>query len=136
MLEVKYGLTFFVVQIIWPEHWNHGHPQLHDGETPFFLFTVDGVHCKIHEPKHPYYSKNPEFYSHKFNQAGLTYELGIHVYENKLVWLKGPKPASTHDITVFREELKDKVPALKRVIGDNGYRGEPNSIRRQTPMTP
>jgi hypothetical protein len=48
-----------------------------NGESTFFLITVDGVHCHVSEPKHPTQSKNPWFYSHKFNQAGVDYELGI-----------------------------------------------------------
>ena len=59
------------------------------------------MHCTTNEPIHPTFAKNPEYYSHKNNQAGVTYELGVSVYENKLVWIKGPKPASKHDITVF-----------------------------------
>jgi hypothetical protein len=38
-----------------------------------------------------------------------------------LVWLKGPKLAATHGITVYWEELKNKIPDGKRAIGDNGY---------------
>jgi hypothetical protein len=56
------------------------------------------------------------------------YEIGVHVYENKIVWLEGPKPAATHDITMYREKLKGKVPDGKRGIADNGYRGEPNTL--------
>lgn len=115
-------------KIVWPDHWNEGHPQLHDDDTPIFLVSVDGVHCTTNEPIHPTLAKNPKFYSHKHNQAALTYELGVSVYENKLVWIKGPKPASKHDITVFREGLMHKIPSGKRAIGDNGYRGEPNTI--------
>ena len=117
-----------VQKIIWPEHWNEGHPDLHGSDTPIFLITVDGVHCGVGEPFHPLFSKNPAYYSHKNNQAGLGYELGVSVYENALVWLKGPSPAGKHDITTFREELKGKIPSGKRVIGDNGYKGESNVI--------
>jgi hypothetical protein len=86
---------------------------------------VDGVHCRINEPKHPTMSKNPAYYSHKFESAGLNYELGISVFENKLVWMKGPFKAGTPDITVFREKgLMDKIPVGKKVIADKGYRGE------------
>ena len=83
------------------------------------------MHCRVGEPKHPTHSKNPRFYSHKFNQAGLDYELGISVYHNALVWMNGPFPAGDHDMNVFRDKgLKDKIPAGKKAIGDNGYRGE------------
>ena len=84
---------------------------------------------------HPMLSKNPKNYSHKTNQAALTYKLGILVYENKLVWIKGPKLASKHDITVFRE-LMTKVPAGKRAIGDNGYHGEPNTMSTPSSWDP
>lgn len=53
---------------------------------------------------------------------------------NKLVWLNGPFPASTSDITIFRsrpndeESLKAQIPEGKRVIGDSGYKGEPEVV--------
>jgi len=88
---------------------------------------VDGVHCQINEPQHPTLSKNPKYYSHKFHQAGLNYELGLSIFENKLVWLKGPSGSGKPDITFFRKKgLKKKITKGKgmKVIGDNGYRGE------------
>ena len=71
-------------------------------------------------------SKNPKYYSHKFKQAGLNYEIAISIFESKLVWVNGPFKASEHDIAVFRKHggLKDKIPAGKMGIGDKGYRGE------------
>ena len=37
--------------------------------------------------------------------------------------------ATNHDIKKFREKgLNDKIPAGKRIIGDNGYRGEDGII--------
>ena len=90
-------------KIMWPEHWKEGHPLLHDCYTPVFLITVDGVHCRVGEPFHPFFSKNPECYSHKSNQAGLGYELGLSVYENALVWLKGPRPAAPEQRPEFAQ---------------------------------
>jgi hypothetical protein len=123
-------------KIVWPESWNDGHPLLHDDDTPIFIVSVDGVHCRVNEPIHPTLSKNPKYYSHKHKQAALTYELAISVYENKLVHLKGPKPAATHDITVYRKKLKGKIPAGKRAICDNGYHGEPNTISTPSSRDP
>jgi hypothetical protein len=117
-------LVYLLFQIVWPENWTpeNGNNQ-HD--VTIFLLTVDGVHCRIQEPKHPALSKNPEYFSHKFKQAALNYELGIAIYDNKLVWMNGPFPAGRHDINIFRTEgLKEKIPVGKLVIGDNGYRGE------------
>jgi DDE superfamily endonuclease len=83
------------------------------------------VHCRVNEPKHANQSKDPSYYSHKFKQSGLDYELGISVFDNALVWMNGPFKAGRHDMQIFRTEgLKDIIPVGKKVIGDNGYRGE------------
>jgi hypothetical protein len=100
-----------------------------DDET--FIISVDGIHCEIQEVR-----KDPgaKWYSHKINAAGVAYELGIAIRSNRLVWIKGPFPASKHDITIFRGEddpgnsLKSMIPDGKRAIGDSGYRGEPSKI--------
>ena len=133
--------------VVWPEEW--GTPA-----SPEFLYTVDGTHCEIYELKNDRYelvngqdeeelpgqdeeelpgqglpnkpeSKNRKLYSHKHNRAALTYELALHLWEPRLVWMNGPYPAGQNDITVFRKALKNKTPLGKRAIGDNGYRGEP-----------
>jgi hypothetical protein len=111
-------------KIVWPERWTNGHPSLNDEDNPIFIISVDGVHCHVNEPRHPTLSKNPKYYSHKSGQAGVDYELGISVFENRLVWMNGPYKASVHDITIFRDKLMAKIPAGKKVIGDKGYRGE------------
>jgi hypothetical protein len=79
-------------------------------------------------------SKNPEWYSHKFKQAAVDYEIAISVFTQQVVWISRPHPASKHDISIFRgknneeEALKDKMPPGKLAIGDNGYRGERGMI--------
>lgn len=43
--------------------------------------------------------------------------------------MNGPFPAADHDIKIFREKgLKESIPAGKKIIGDNGYRGENDII--------
>jgi DDE superfamily endonuclease len=100
-------------------------------DEEIFIISVDGVHCRIQEVHtHP----GAEWYSHKSNSAGVTYELGIAIRSNRLVWLSGPFPASQHDVTTFRSvedpdaSLKSKIPDGKRAIGDSGYKGEPSKI--------
>jgi hypothetical protein len=90
--------------------------------------SVDGTHCPIQEPKHPVYSKNPAYYSHKNNHAGLGYEIALSLIEDRIVWVSGPHPAGTPDITVFRNGLIAHIPMGKKIVGDKGYRGEPNYI--------
>jgi hypothetical protein len=100
-------------------------------DEEIFIISVDGVHCRIQEVR-----KEPgaKWYSHKFNAAGVSYELGIAVRTDRLVWIKGPFPASQHDVTTFRSEdnpasgLKSMISETQRAIGDSGYRGEPEKI--------
>lgn len=42
------------LQIVWPQNWSTN-----------FIISVDGVHCRIPEPKHPFLSKDPAFYSQR-----------------------------------------------------------------------
>ena len=69
------------------------------------------------------------------------YEHGLSLTKPKQVWLRGPKPAATDDITFFRGGKKDQnkedwdksalyaqIPDNKRAIADNGYKGEPDKI--------
>lgn len=112
-------------KIVWPEEWGK------DDCPITFLYSVDGKHCRIQEPKHDRWSKNPKAASHKDKHAAYNWELALSLWEPKLVWMKGPKLAGTHDITVFRggdgsdgPSLKEKTPKGKKGIADLGYRGE------------
>lgn len=127
LLVVQYidASTYFLLllsvlnywQIIWPEAWSACEEN--------FLFTVDGVHCLTNEVIHPTLAKDPQLYSHKFNQAGFGYELAIAINYDALVWINGPFVGSKHDITIFREDgLKETMPLDKKGIADKGYRGE------------
>lgn len=115
--------------IVWPG-------ECKDDNGPVFVVTVDGTHCPINEPKHPTLSKNKEYYSHKFNMAGLSYELGLHPYKNQLVWMAGPFPAGHSDLKIFRERgLKDFLKTWKKMgIADNGYRGEAKYLSVSSPF--
>jgi DDE superfamily endonuclease len=114
---------------VWPSRWTPGHPDFVNDDVPVFLLTVDGVHCRVQEPQHETKSKDPSYYSHKFKQSGVNYELGISVFDNALVWMNGPFKASRHDITIFRRAgLQLQIPEGHRIIGDRGYAGEPAQI--------
>jgi len=107
----------------WPDHWMND-----DATSPIFIVSVDGVHCRIQEPKHPTLSKNPDYYSHKFETAGLAYELAINLYTKQLAWINGPFPAGTNDAAIFRAPggLMDKLRfggGNKKGIADEGYVG-------------
>ena len=116
----------FAIKIVWPDVWNPDRDAALPQTT--FIISVDGVHCPIWEPTHPTLSKNTKFYSHKFKGPALDYEIGISLYENKVVWVNDPFKASKYDITIFRSALKAKIPKGKLVIADLGYRGEKKII--------
>lgn len=104
----------------------HFLPRFDDPDDPnceIFIVGVDGTDCKTHERQHPTFPVDPKQMSHKFKHAGLKYEIGVAIFENKIVWVNGPFPGGRHDMTIFREHgLKDRMPEGKMAVLDRGYR--------------
>jgi hypothetical protein len=94
-----------------------------DDETcELFIVGIDGTDCKIFEQKHEVFPMDRQLMSHKFKHAALKYEIGVAIYENKIVWVNGPFPGGRHDLTIFREDgLKDRMPEGKIGCLDRGY---------------
>lgn len=65
------------------------------------LITVDGTDCPIQEPFPWRDGVNCKFFSHKFNGAGLKYEIGVSIKSGDIVWYNGPFPAGMNDLQVF-----------------------------------
>ena len=108
-------------KIVWPED-NFG--------NDIWVLTVDGIHFWIQEPQHPEWSQDSKYFSHKYGKAGLDYELGISLTTQQLVWMNGPFPAGSNDVSIFTSKgLKDKlIQAGKKAIGDGGYHGHHKAI--------
>ena len=104
------------MQIVWPadNQW-----------TTTFIATVDGVHCRFHEVKHPTLSKNPDYYSWKHNGPGLSYELSLHIWESRLIWCKKNDTTKSNDRKNFASPggIRSRIPAGKKVVTDRAYRG-------------
>jgi hypothetical protein len=115
-------------KITWPDDWAA------EGDIPVFLVSVDGIHCRIYEPQHGAWSKNPQYYSHKFKQSGLGYEVALSVFQNKCVSLNGPYPASVNDTTIFKNGIRQKIPRGKKAIVDNGYQGKDPKYSKPNPL--
>lgn len=107
--------------IKWPAAWTTEN----SANIPTFLVSVDGIHCEIQEPSHGRWSKNTAYYSHKFEKSALAYEVAIAVFESKVVWINGPFPAATQDITIFKQALEQKIPTNCYAVVDNGYSNRP-----------
>jgi len=124
------SLTLFAFpQIIW--RWTPGH-----NDNSVFIISVDGTHCPIQEPRT---DPGPHWFSHKLHRAGLAYELAVSIDDGHLVWINGPFPASTHDLTIFRLPggLQSIMPAGKKGIADRGYSNEASlSTRNPLDATP
>jgi DDE superfamily endonuclease len=107
-------------------------PQEPNDNEAILIASVDGTHCRINEPRN---DPNTQYYSYKHNGPGLTYELGLALHEDRLVWINGPFKAGEPDIAVFRKPggLGDMIPPGRKVIADKGYRGEPDKISTPNP---
>jgi len=111
-----------VEKIRWPDD-NFG--------NDIWVVSVDGTHCWIEEPIHPTWSQDSKYFSHKYGKAGMSYELAISLNGNRLVWLHGPFPAGTNDVTIFKKKGGLKTLLRRRgkmAIGDGGYSGHPYQV--------
>ena len=91
------------------------------GDVEVFTVTVDGTDFKTWEPKHPKKPIDTKYALHKFKLAGLRYELGISIKTGHCVWINGPHPVGTHNMTIFQKALKYKIQPGEAVIADRGY---------------
>ena len=100
------------------------------GGEDIWIMTVDGTYVWMYEPGHPEFSQDSEYYSHKFNKAGVNYELGISIASSKLIWMAGPFKAGKNDLNIFTlAGLKERLLQLKKkAIGDGGYSGHQEAI--------
>ncbi len=109
------------MKIVWPKFL----------ESDIWVMTVDGTHLVTLEPGDSDVPKDPAYFSFKHHTAGFNYEVGVHLFESKCIWLSGPHKAGTYnDAKVFNEKgLRKLLEKLKKMaIGDEGYRGYPKQI--------
>lgn len=83
--------------------------------------TVDGVDFPIQEPT-PFSKK---WWSHKFDGAGLRYEVAVTINTGDIVAFHGPFPCGSFpDLKIFRLGIKPLLGPGEKVIADRGYRGD------------
>jgi len=93
-----------------------------------WVMSVDGTHFRIEEPSGGEVSKDPSYYSFKHHCAGFNYEIGLSLYESKIIWFSGPWEAGDwNDVKIFTTHgLAWLLTTHKKMaIADNGYRGYP-----------
>ena len=113
------------IKITWNERFD-------DPDSEVFLVTVDGTDCRTCEKKHPTLSQDRRNCSHKFKHAALKYEVGISVFEARVVWINGPYRGGQSDLNMLRHGgLLDKIVDGKKAIADRGYHtGVPDERRK------
>lgn len=96
---------------------------LDDPNGAVFCISVDGTDCKTWERRnHPTLPYDPATYSQKFRHGGLKYEIGVAIFEDKIVWVSDVSDAGRNDITIFREDgLLQRIPPGKMAVADRGY---------------
>ena len=88
-----------------------------------YVYSVDGVHFHTRESR-----KKPtkRVYSHKFHGPGVAYEVGIAIFENRILWSKGPFQAPRPDCTIFQQKdngtFHPEMPQGKKGIAGSGYK--------------
>ena len=65
------------------------------------------------------------YFDRKGGKAGVTYEIALHLWENRVVWISGPFPAATGDKVIFNKEngLNDQIPDGMKAIADKLFTG-------------
>lgn len=58
----------------------------------------------------------------------MSYEIAVCITTGDIVWIHGPFPAATPDITIFRFKLKDMLLPFEMVLADRGYRGNNKTL--------
>ena len=54
----------------------------------------------------------------------MSYEVAVAIKSGDIVWICGPFPGATNDITIFRYRLKNMLLPFEKVMGDRGYQGD------------
>jgi hypothetical protein len=88
--------------------------------------TVDGVDFRIREPQYTVGTEGYRiWYSHKFNAAGLRYEIGVCIQTGDIVWIAGPFPAGDYpDVEIFQLGMMNHLDEGETVEADRGYGGD------------
>mgnify|MGYP005846334489 CR=1 FL=1 len=103
-------------KVVWPDD--------NEWDTTFII-SIDCVNFGTNEPRHPTLHKQKKYFDRKGGKAGLTYEVALHLWENRVVWFNGPFPPNDGgDAAIFKEKgLQDKIPAGRKAIADKIYKG-------------
>jgi len=114
-----------------------------DGPYLFSLDTVNFLCCEMR------LDPSSKWFDPKSKSAGLKYEFCLSLSEPRIVWIRGPVPASTADITMFRGGTTDvsrdqwdksalyhQIPNGMKGLGDSSYTAEASKMTTNSPEFP
>jgi hypothetical protein len=65
------------------------------------------------------------WFSHKFNGAGVRYELGVCIQTGNIVWVAGPfLPGDYPNVTIFQLGMMPRLGEGETVEADSSYAGD------------
>ena len=116
--DLNFSSVSLLLQIIWANRL--------EGDTyDRCLVTVDGTHFRIKNRINKQTGNYIKaWYSHKFRAAAVCYEIAVCIKTSDIVFINGPFPAATNDISIFRYKLRDMLSLFEKIMGDRGYRGD------------
>lgn len=104
--------ALFPHKVVWPDTWNTN-----------YIASVDCVNFGLNEPRHPTLHKDQTYFDRKGGKAGVSYEIALHIFENKVIWFNGPfAPNDGGDRMIYEKKgLMEKIPAGKKLVADKIY---------------
>jgi len=98
-----------------------------DGHDLSFCISADGVEFSAWEHKHPQYNIDSESNSRKHGRCGYKYMFYLALWCEKCVMVDGPHKSGKSELQIFRDGMKKKLPAGKRVVVDRGVKCDANA---------
>lgn len=90
------------------------------------LVSVDGVDFLFKGRKLDSGEPDPSYYSYKFRNSALRYEVAVSIRTSNIVWISGPYlPGVFNDLMIFRHGLIAYLDPNERVEADDIYKAEP-----------
>jgi hypothetical protein len=88
-----------------------------------YQFDVD---CQNYNTYEFQMDPSTKWYNHKSHSAGVKYEYAVHLWESRLVSMRGPLPCGVNDISMYKggdkgSESKDKTALYFSVKGKKCY---------------
>ena len=88
-----------------------------------YLFAVDCVDVEVNEPWPYCKATSGVWYSQKFNEPGVRYEVATSIRCGDICWVQGPVPCGKqNDLQIFKTGLRHCLDENERVEADSGYK--------------